>query len=83
MRRVRPVSHEDRLTLVEHLDELRTRLIICALAFVVACGLAAWQNHRVLDILNAPLPDEHRADHAGARRAVLHDAHDLGLRRRC
>ena len=28
MARIRPVSHEDRLTLVEHLDELRTRIII-------------------------------------------------------
>ena len=56
MRRVRPISHEDRLSIVDHLDELRSRLIICALAFVVAWGLAAWQNNRVLDILNAPLP---------------------------
>ena len=29
MRRIRPISHEDRLSVVEHLDELRTRLIIC------------------------------------------------------
>ena len=28
-RRVRPVSHEDRLTLVEHLDELRSRIVVC------------------------------------------------------
>ncbi len=56
MRRVRPISHEDRLSIVDHLDELRSRLIICALAFVVAWGLTAWQNHRVLDIMNAPLP---------------------------
>jgi sec-independent protein translocase protein TatC len=56
VRRVRPISHEDRLSIVDHLDELRSRLIICALAFVVAWGLTAWQNHRVLDIMNAPLP---------------------------
>ena len=31
VRRVRPIGHEDRLSLVEHLDELRTRLIICSL----------------------------------------------------
>ena len=28
-RTLRPIRHEDRLSLVEHLDELRTRLIIC------------------------------------------------------
>ena len=33
---LRPIRHEDRLSLVEHLDELRTRLIICVVAFVVA-----------------------------------------------
>jgi sec-independent protein translocase protein TatC len=56
VRRVRPISHEDRLSVVDHLDELRSRLIVCALAFVVAWALAAWQNDRVLDIMNAPLP---------------------------
>jgi sec-independent protein translocase protein TatC len=57
-RRVRPISHEDRLSIVEHLDELRTRLVICALAFLVAFSVTAWQNHFVLEIVNAPLPDD-------------------------
>ena len=57
MRRIRPISHEDRLSVVDHLDELRSRLMICVGAFVVAMCLTAWQNHRVLDIMNAPLPD--------------------------
>jgi len=57
VRRIRPISHEDRLSVVDHLDELRSRLIVSALAFVVAWGLTAWQNHLVLDIVNAPLPD--------------------------
>jgi sec-independent protein translocase protein TatC len=58
VRRVRPISHEDRLSVVDHLDELRSRLIVSALAFVVAWGLTAWQNERVLDIMNAPLPGD-------------------------
>jgi sec-independent protein translocase protein TatC len=33
---VRPVGHEERLSLIEHLDELRTRLIYCIVAFVIA-----------------------------------------------
>ena len=58
MRRVRPISHEDRLSVVDHLDELRSRLIVCAVAFCVAWALTAWQNHLVLEIINAPLPND-------------------------
>jgi sec-independent protein translocase protein TatC len=59
-RRLRPVSHEDRLTLVEHLDELRNRLIVCAAAFGVALALCFWQNHLLLEIASEPLPSGHR-----------------------
>jgi len=55
-RRIRPIAHEDRLSIVEHLDELRTRLIICALSFGVAWGITGWQNDLVLRIVNQPLP---------------------------
>src|SRR5215203_74296 len=58
MARLRPVDFEDRLTLVEHLDELRTRIVISIAAFVVAFGLCFWQNSRLLDIANAPLPGD-------------------------
>ncbi len=58
-RRVRPVSHEDRLTLVEHLDELRNRIIVSIVAFGVALGLCLWQSNRLLEIASAPLPDDH------------------------
>ena len=57
MRRIRPISHEDRLSVVDHLDELRSRLIVSAVAFVVAWAITAWQNDLVLEIVNAPLPD--------------------------
>jgi sec-independent protein translocase protein TatC len=59
-RRIRPVSHEDRLSLVEHLDELRTRLIVCAAAFGVALTLCFWQNHLLLEIASGPLPSNHK-----------------------
>jgi sec-independent protein translocase protein TatC len=58
VRRIRPISHEDRLSIVDHLDELRSRLIISAIAFGVAWALTAWQNHLVLEIVNAPLPND-------------------------
>jgi sec-independent protein translocase protein TatC len=56
MRKQRPIGPEDRLTLVEHLDELRTRIVIAVFAFVVALALCFWQNHLLLDIINDPLP---------------------------
>ena len=57
MRRIRPISHEDRLSVVDHLDELRSRLVVSAIAFIVAWAFTAWQNDLVLEIMNAPLPD--------------------------
>jgi sec-independent protein translocase protein TatC len=51
----RPIGHDDRLTLVEHLDELRSRLVISVIAFAVALGLCFWQNHQLLKIVNHPL----------------------------
>ena len=56
-RRVRPVGHDDRMSVVDQLDELRSRLIVCAAAFGAAWALTGWQNHLVLEIVNAPLPD--------------------------
>src|SRR3954453_1959941 len=58
MARQRLVDFEDRLTLVEHLDELRARIIVSISEFAVAAALCFWQNGRLLDIANAPLPDD-------------------------
>jgi sec-independent protein translocase protein TatC len=54
---LRPIGHEDRLSLVEHLDELRTRLIYCVIALAVTFAFAFWQNHALLSVLNAPLKE--------------------------
>jgi sec-independent protein translocase protein TatC len=59
-RRVRAVSHEDQLSLVEHLDELRHRLIVCLVVFAVALALCFWQNHLLLEIAQHPLPSGHK-----------------------
>lgn len=53
--RLRPVGHEDRLSLIEHLDELRTRILICLGAFALCFGVALWQDDRILDVLDRPL----------------------------
>jgi sec-independent protein translocase protein TatC len=58
VRRIRPISHEDRLSIVDHLDELRTRLVWSIVAFAVAWAICGWQNHLVLEILNDPLPGD-------------------------
>jgi sec-independent protein translocase protein TatC len=56
--RFRSVSFDERLTLVEHLDELRTRIIVSVAALAVATGLCFWQNHLLLEIANEPLPGD-------------------------
>src|SRR5262245_15653471 len=54
---LRPVSHEDRLSVVDHLDELRSRMFVCVAALIVAFGLCFWQNQVLLNVLNKPLPE--------------------------
>ena len=56
MRRLRPISHEDRLSVVDHLDELRSRLVVSLAALGVAFALCLWQSHLILEIVNRPLP---------------------------
>ncbi len=56
MPRIRPIDHEERLTLVDHLGELRTRVFIAISAFFVAFAVCSWQNHLILQIVNDPLP---------------------------
>src|SRR3954466_8848825 len=55
MAKLKPVSHDDRLTVVEHLDELRTRIVVSLVAFGVALALCFWQNNQLLHWLNKPL----------------------------
>jgi sec-independent protein translocase protein TatC len=52
---VRPVGHEERLSLVEHLDELRSRLIFSIAIFMVAFSFCYWQNGWLLQTVNRPL----------------------------
>jgi sec-independent protein translocase protein TatC len=59
---VRPVGHEQRLSLIEHLDELRTRLIYCIVAFVVCFSICYWQNHWLLQTVNKPLQSTQNLD---------------------
>ncbi|MCO5314560.1 MAG: twin-arginine translocase subunit TatC [Solirubrobacterales bacterium] len=61
MGKLKPVQHDDQLSLVDHLDELRTRLIWSLGALVIAFAVCFWQSSRILDIAAAPLPAAYQA----------------------
>lgn len=54
--RLRPIGHGDELSIIDHLDEVRSRLIFCLAALFVAFGVCFWQNHALLNLLNNALP---------------------------
>jgi sec-independent protein translocase protein TatC len=86
---LKPIGHDDRLSLVEHLDELRTRLIICVIAFTVAFGLCLWQNDQILHVMNRSLehatqfkknskdPFEQSAKYDATLKAFAQTSHEL------
>jgi sec-independent protein translocase protein TatC len=49
------VSHEDRLSLTEHLDELRSRLVVSVLVLLGCFAFTFWQNEAILKLVNEPL----------------------------
>jgi sec-independent protein translocase protein TatC len=61
MKALRPIGHEDRLSVVDHLDELRSRLIICGVVVAVLFGLSFWQNGALIHALNRALPTNNSA----------------------
>ncbi|MGO9248501.1 MAG: twin-arginine translocase subunit TatC [Solirubrobacteraceae bacterium] len=52
---IRTIGHEDRLSLVDHLEELRTRLIVSGIVLAIAFGVCLWQNHALLHLVGRPL----------------------------
>ena len=60
MRRLpRRLKHGEEATLVEHLDELRSRLIISLAALGIGGGVAFGFHKTILNWLRAPLPEAH------------------------
>jgi sec-independent protein translocase protein TatC len=57
LRLPRRLRHGEEATLVEHLDELRTRLITTLVAIVVAFVFTYWQRDWLLEKLREPLPE--------------------------
>jgi len=56
----RRLLHGEEATLVEHLDELRTRLIVVLLALVPAFLLAFAFHEQIMEWLIGPLPDDRK-----------------------
>src|SRR5512133_2274435 len=56
----RRLSHGEEATLVEHLDELRRRLIVSLVAVGVAAGVAFAFHGRIVHWLVQPLPPDKR-----------------------
>src|SRR5580693_3049182 len=54
-KRLLPIAHDQRLSIVDHLDELRSRLIVCISVLVVVFGLCFAESPHLLNLLNAPL----------------------------
>ena len=55
-RRLRRARADDRLSVVEHLDELRNRLIVSVVALVVAFAVAYAFHEQLINLLERPLP---------------------------
>jgi len=53
---LRPIGHEDRLSIIDHLDELRSRMMVCGGVLLVAFFVCFWQNQALLHVLNRALP---------------------------
>jgi sec-independent protein translocase protein TatC len=61
MRRLpRRLTHDEHADLVGHLDELRTRLVVCVVAVAAGFGIAYAFHGRVIAFLNGALPEAHR-----------------------
>lgn len=56
MARLKPADFDERMTLVEHLDELRSRIVFAGFVLVIAIAVCFWQDELLLDIANEPLP---------------------------
>ena len=56
----RRLRHGEEATLVEHLDEFRSRLIISLVAIVPAFALTFAFHEEIIDWLTGPLPDDKR-----------------------
>jgi sec-independent protein translocase protein TatC len=60
MRLPRRLANGESAELVEHLGELRTRLVVCLVALAAGFAVAYGFHHQLIDWLNSPLPEGRR-----------------------
>lgn len=56
-RRIAPIAHEEQLTLVDHLDELRSRLVSSLLFVALVFAFTFWQSDTILGVITKPIDD--------------------------
>ena len=61
MARLKPVRHDEQISFVDHLDELRSRIIYSLVALTASFVVCFWQSSLILDIAAAPLPEADQA----------------------
>ena len=61
MAKLKPVRHDEHLSLIDHLDELRSRIIYSLVFLTVAFAVCFWQSDRILKIASDPLPEKYQA----------------------
>jgi len=71
---LRAVAHEERLTVVQHLSELRARLLLSAAVLAVLFAGCLSQSRSLLHVLNAPLAQLRTSSGAQARGSELPQA---------
>ena len=82
---LRTIRHDEQLSTIGHLDELRARLIASLVVIAIAFGFCFWQNHRLLHLIDRPLAhqtqEQVRAGHGplGATYAVAQSERDVAL----
>jgi sec-independent protein translocase protein TatC len=86
---LRPIGHEDRLSVVDHLDELRSRLFVCFGVLAVVFAVCFWQSGHLLKALNNPLNHLDKTarnhisgttgDQVNERKGLIGAANDLNL----
>jgi len=75
---MRGVGHEDRLSIIDHLDELRSRLVVCLIALAIAFMACFWQNSALIGVLNQPLEEASTPQPNSA--GTLSGAAEVGVR---